>query len=136
MQNFDESRDARKASDRTFQIGGELFVRKVGVRPEVIAAYESLNEATNATETLALIDSVVCDMIDDDGQALADGERITKVGAKGHARYRKLREREDDPISLGDMTGLVEWLIETETGRVPTQQPSPSRRGRAGTGTS
>lgn len=136
MHNFDEGREARKQADRTFQIGGEVFVRKVGVRPEVIAAYESLNDSENATETLALIDSVVCDMIDDAGQALAEGDRIKKIGAKGHDRYRKLREREVDPLSLADMTSLVEWLIETETGRVPTQQPSPSQRGRAGTGTS
>lgn len=135
MQNFDEAREAAKVADRTFQIGGEVFVRKVGVRPEVIAAYESLDEQTGATETLALIDQVVIDMLDDAGQTLAEGDEIKKVGADGHKRYRKLRERETDPLSLGDMTSLIEWLIETETGRVPTQQPSPSRRGRGATAT-
>lgn len=136
MKNFDEVREARKSADRTFQIGGELFVRKVGVKPEVIAAYDQINMGMGATETLNMIDEVVLDMIEDGGAAVVDGDSITTVGADGHARYRAIRERDEDVISLADMQDLVAWLIEEETSRTPTQLPSPSPPGPVATATS
>lgn len=129
MKDFDEVREARRNADRTFQIGGELFVRKVGVKPEVIAAYDQINMGMGASETLEMIDQVVLDMIDNDGTATADGDTIVRVGEDGHARYTALREREEDPLSLADMQDLVGWLIEEETSRTPTQQLSPSPPG-------
>lgn len=118
MKDFDQVREERRQADRSFKIGGETFVRKVGVRPEVLAEYEKLEETTAATETLELIDGIVVDLIED-----ADG---------GHDRYRALRQREEDPLSLADMQEMVQWLVEEETGR-PTQPPSPSTRGPGGT---
>jgi hypothetical protein len=119
--NFDEARAARAAEDRSFTIGGESFVRKVGVRPEVLADYENVDAAGSATDTLVEIDKIVLEMVEDVDD--------------GHSRYRALRARTDDPITLLDMTDLVQWLIEEQTGRRPTPPPSPSSRSRGGTGT-
>lgn len=113
--NFDEARQARAEADRSFVIGGETFVRKVGVRPEVIAAYDAIDAEGSPSETLNSIDSVILDMVEDTDDA--------------HKRYRALRERAEDPITLADLTDLVAWLIEEETGRTPTRQPSSSPAG-------
>lgn len=123
MKNFDEAREARLKEDRSFQIGGEVFVRKVGIRPEALAPYENLATDTPATEALATIDMIVLDMIEDGGE-----------GQDACARYKAVRAREENPITLGDMTDLVEWLVESATGR-PTSPPSGSTRGPGGTGT-
>lgn len=114
MKDFDEARAARKDKDRAFRLGGEVFFMKAGVKPEVFAAYDDVNEETTALEALATIDGIVLDMIESRDDAAA--------------RYRKVREQEDDPVNLADLTALVEWLIEEQTGR-PTQPLSPSTAG-------
>lgn len=123
MKNFDEAREARAKEDRSFQLGGEVFTRKVGIRPEVLSPYENLSDDTPATEALATIDMIVLDMIEDGGE-----------GQDACVRYKALRAREDDPVTLGDLTDLVEWLVESATSR-PTSRQSGSMRGPAATGT-
>lgn len=119
--DFDAARRERAAADRSFRLGGEVFVRKTGVRPEVLADYEKIETSGSAANTLAEIDKIVLQMTEDVDD--------------GHARYTALRARDDDPVTLYDMTELVGWLIEEETGRRPTQPPSSSSRSHTTTGT-
>jgi hypothetical protein len=112
--NFDEARQARKDKDRQFTIGGEFFFMKPGVKPEVFAGYDDITPETTATQTLEMIDGIILDMVEPHNDA--------------HARWHALRAKEDDPITLADMTSVVDWLIAEQTGR-PTQQPSPSGPG-------
>ncbi len=44
------------------------------------------------------------------------------------ARFSALLDREDDPVSYGDLQGLAAWLIGVSTDR-PTVQPASSSRG-------
>jgi hypothetical protein len=120
MRDFDEARKRRQDKDRSFKIGGETFVMKPGVRPEALADYEKIGPDSTPTETLAIIDGIVLSMIDG-----ADG---------GHDRYVKVRESEDDPVTLGDMQELVEWLMEEQTAR-PTELAPASGGGRRRTAT-
>ena len=121
MQNFDIARqqraEAARAAPRTFQIGGETFVRKASVRPEVLTAWEGVTPETPASETLTIVDDLIGEFLVGDG----------------HSRWAALRERYDDPITLGDMMDVVAWLIEEETS-FPTTEPSPSLDG-SGTAT-
>ena len=121
MKNFDDDRAARAAADRSFQIGGETFVMKVGVRPEVLADYEKLGSNDSAVESLKVIDTLILDFVETDGDAVD--------------RYHAIRARDDDPITLRDMTDLVDWLVKEQTGRTPTLPPSPSAPGRKRTAT-
>ena len=111
MKNFDEKRKARMERDRTFQIGGETFVMRVGLRPEVLIPWEQLTEETSATEVLNILDSIVLDFLEPHEDA--------------HQRYLDLRQRTEDPVTLTDLQELVEWLIAEQTGR-PTGQQSGS----------
>ncbi len=43
-------------------------------------------------------------------------------------RFKTALRRPDNPISLGDLTDIIQWLVEEYTGR-PTQQPSASPDG-------
>lgn len=120
MKDFDIQRQERKDADRDFHIGGETFTLKTGVRPEVIAKYEEITGDTPATAVIAAFDTMIIDMIEPDDDA-----------AK---RWRDLREREDDPLTLDDIGELVKWAMGEMAGR-PTQQSSPSPAGRGRTGT-
>lgn len=118
MKDFDEARDERKSADRAFRFGGETFVMKATVRPEVMVGYESINTDTDALVALSIIDDMVISFI----EGGEDAER----------RYRAVRAREEDAISMDDLNALVEWLISEQTGR-PTSAPSASSGGRTTT---
>lgn len=112
--DFDQERAERAAADRRFRIGGETFVRKASVRPEVLVKYETMTITANGTDTLKMIDECVIDLIEPDDDAAG--------------RWTAIREREEDPISLLDIQELAQWLIEGLTNR-PTERPSRSTRG-------
>ena len=116
MHNFDTKRAERsQAEPRSFQIGGETFIRKHSVRPEVMTAWEAVTPETPASETLQIVDDLIGEFLIGDG----------------HSRWRQLRERYDDPITLEDMMEVVAWLVSEETG-FPTTEPSPSSNGSDG----
>lgn len=127
MKNFDEERDARRnLQGEQFQIGGETFTVNSAVNPNVLLAFDAIDESsTGIAETLAIVDATIKGMIVD-----ADG---TEGGS--HARYDALRARTDDPITVGDLVNLATWLIGAQAGR-PTGPPSDSSDGRGTTGTS
>lgn len=121
MKNFDQSRSARRTSaeERAFTIGGETFVAMDAVRPEDLVKYESITKDTSASETLNIIDGLILSMIEQSDDAAT--------------RYRAVRARRDDPITLEDLQELTEWLVERQTGR-PTGKPASSSPGLEGTG--
>lgn len=104
----------------TFKIGGEKFKMRLQVRPEVIADADDLTVEGGAKATIELIDSIVLGFID--------------PAAKSHERYRKVREREEDPLTLQDIMQVMYWCVEAYTNR-PTEPSSPSTSGRRRTTT-
>lgn len=132
MKNFDTARAARRQStdDRTFTFAGEQFVAVPAVRPEELMGYESITEDTSASETLQIVDELILVMVEDDPTA-AD---ITDPRYRSHERYRAIRERRQDPISVQDLLELAEWIVQTQTGR-PTGPAGNSSPELALTGT-
>ncbi len=118
MQDFDVKRAERSAADREFKLGGEVFVRRTGIRPERMTAYEDLTPKASSIDALKVIDDLILSFLEPDG----------------HDRYRALRERDDDPVTVSDLNDLVRWLISETTGR-PTQRLSPSTPGSEPSGT-
>lgn len=111
MKNFDEQRALRVQEDRGFQIGGEQFIRRASVRPEATEPWENVNLETSHRDTLASLDETVTNLIE-------PGEKN-----EAHKRWMKLRTREEDAITLGDLLELMQWLVAEQTGR-PTEPPS------------
>lgn len=125
MRNFDDHRAKRlNKSQRTFQIGGEQFVAKASVRPEALAEWDDLDPQTaNTAEIMRVSDNTICALIEP-GELLDDGNG-GEIG-EAHKRFKALRLREDDALNLADVTGLLKWLIEVQSGGRPTEQPSGS----------
>lgn len=118
MKDFDARRRERAERDRGFTLGGETFVMKPGVRPEVLAAYESIDVDASPEAKLATMDGMILDFLD------------TSDGAAD--RYAAVRKIEDNPVTLQDIQQVIEWMIEVQTGR-PTGQSSDSSPGVTGT---
>lgn len=121
MKDFDVERQFRSDQDRDFKIGGEVFRAKASVRPEVLVPFDEIGEETTSTETLAIIDELVVNMLEPNDDS--------------EARYRALRERADDAVSLDDLQELAKYLVEVQTGGRPTEQPGDSSAGPGNTGT-
>ena len=51
---------------------------------------------------------------------------------EGKKRWKNLRERKEEPVTIAQMNATLEWLLETQTDR-PTNPPSPSASGRGTT---
>ena len=113
MHDFDVDRAAREGYDRSFKIGGETFNRRASVRPETTAQWESLSPGMAQPKVLKVIDETVLGLIE-------PGEK-----GEAHARWKALRERDDDPLNLRDLLDLVPWLIQEQAAR-PTEPPSNS----------
>lgn len=121
--NFDEKRAARAAfMDRNFILGGEEFTMRAAVRPEALVAYESLDASADISTTLGIIDGLIIAFLE------------PGPGGDAHSRYRQIRERDEDPISVEDLQELVEWMMEVYTAR-PTEQPGESSESPGTTGT-
>ena len=121
MRDFDVKRRERVEKDRSFTIGGELFVMKASVRPEVLAVWDHLSDDAGPEPIMEAINEIVLGMIENH-----DGS---------HERWGALRSREEDALNLEDLQDLVGWLIEEQTGQTPTQPASPSTSGRGKTTT-
>ncbi len=123
MKNFDTDRKKRQRTkeQRTFQVCGETFVMKKAIRPEALAAFDDLTEDASLRESMEIIDGMFLTLIEKDDDA--------------EARYRAVREQEDDPLSIDDIREMIDWMVEESSGR-PTGSPSVSTGGREPTGTS
>lgn len=108
MRNFDIT------EDMTFEVCDEKFEMKT-VRPEVLALWEDEEAPENAVKALEVVDDRILAFLDN--------------GNGQHDRWKALRENEEKSPSMGQLRGILEWMIEVQTAR-PTIQPSPSVRGR------
>ena len=106
--------------DMAFEVCGEKFTMKT-VRPEVLALWEDEETPESAVKALELVDQRILAFLDN--------------GNGQHDRWKELREREDNPVTIGQMNTILTWLMEEQTGR-PTEQPSPSAPGRGRTAAS
>lgn len=112
MKNFDDM----KAADREFTVAGTTFHWR-DVRPEVLTAFEpSANGDGDPNAAWRLMDDQILLFVD---PAEAD-------------KWRELRARDDNPVTIAQLNAILLWLMEEQTGR-PTEAPSPSAAGRTKT---
>jgi hypothetical protein len=111
--NFDDL----KAADREFTVGGETF-HWGDVRPEVLTSFEPSEKKDD----------------DDDNAAwrLMDDQILLFILKDEHERWRTLRSRDDNPVTIAQLNAILLWLMEEQTGR-PTVPSSPSEVGRGRT---
>lgn len=112
MRDFDEGKP-----DLEFKIGGESFTA-MRVRPEVLASWSEIN-----------------DPLDDTGAALRllDERVLSFLPEAERERWTALRAREEDPVTIGQMNALLQWMLETSSD-LPTTPPLPSAAGHGATG--
>lgn len=112
MKNFDEM----LAKDREFTVGGQKF-RWRDVRPEVLTSFEpSENGDGDPNGAWRLMDDQILLFLEPDA----------------HERWKELRARDEDAVTIAQLNAILLWLMEEQTGR-PTVQPSPSAPGRGQT---
>lgn len=117
MRDFDQDLE----QDLSFKIRGETFKMRY-VRPEILQSWESENiEGAAEADALKILDERIVFFLDQNGDS--------------SARWEALRKRDDDPVTLGQLTELVTWMVEVQSGR-PTTAPSPSASGRGKTAAS
>lgn len=110
MKNFDEM----LSQDRDFTVAGETFQWR-NVRPEVLTSFESAGEG-DADATWRLMDDQI----------------LLFLHKNDHERWRELRAREENPVTIAQLNAILVWLMEEQTGR-PTVPSSPSDPGRGRT---
>jgi hypothetical protein len=117
MKDFDTERLATIEKDRGFHIGGRDFVYRVGVRPEVLARYFDGSPTADNAETLRIYDETVFAFLDE--EAMPNQKEA----------WTDIREVEGKTaITLADIKGLIDWLIEEQAAR-PTGLLSGSSNG-------
>ena len=106
------------ANDRQFKVQDQTFTWR-DVRPEVLSSFETNVNGDDPNAVWDLMDRQIL-------LFLPEGEQ---------ERWKELRAREDSPVTIGQMNGILTWLMEEQTGR-PTEPPSPSAPGRGKTAAS
>lgn len=165
MKNFDNERELaprRPVEDRQFVIGGETFVARDRMPADVLTYLDSVKEErrdfTNCecghrrhdhvSGPCAPANGAPCGCQKFLGQITQEGDGIAAQiesldktviamleGAESEERWRLLRARTDDPLTLGDLAKVVAWLTAGETAR-PTGEPGASSPGLVPTGPS
>lgn len=111
MKDFDQERAERRNSasqrERSFKFGGEIFAYRGDIAFE---AFSEFIEDSTTGPTIRLT-RLILEAIED-----VDG---------AHDRWKALISRRDDPITMGDVNVLTEWLISEVAGH-PTVPPSDS----------
>ena len=166
MKNFDEARTARPSlpvEDRTFQLGGETFVMRDVLHPEVFVPLETLKEAQQSKTECRCghqriqhdqgagkcgDPSCTCDeffgKVLERGASIGDTMKafdrviLDAVEGDGEVKDRWAKVRSIDavpPVTIDDVGDVVNWMMEAQTRR-PTVPPAGSSDGRSSTGTS
>jgi hypothetical protein len=130
VKTFDDDRRSWSVEDRTFVLGGETFVARAEIRPEVLADFEDETirvpeEERSLKLVLAANDKAFLAMVE-------GGDDLSAGSAR--ERYLALRQRIDEPLDLDRIAAATAWLFERHSGR-PTVPSLPSGDGRGGTGT-
>jgi hypothetical protein len=113
MKNFDDM----LPTDRELTVGGETFHWR-DVRPEVLTSFEPSDAADDKDDNAAW--------------RLMDDQILLFLAADEHDKWKALRARQDNPVTIAQLNAILLWLMEQQTGR-PTVQPSPSVPGRGPT---
>ena len=113
MKNFDEM----LPTDREFTVGGETYHWR-DVRPEVLTSFEPSTNGSEPDENAAW--------------RLMDDQILLFIAKEEADRWRELRARDDNPVTIAQLNAILLWLMEEQTGR-PTVPPSPSAAGRGRT---
>lgn len=111
--NFDDDLQ----EDLGFTLRGESFTMRY-VRPEVLALWQDEPQHKTEKDALAWLDKSIKQFLDQ------------KNGAQ--ERWDDLRKREDDPVTQGQLRGILQWMVEVQAGR-PTLPQSTLGSGRGGT---
>lgn len=162
MKDFDEERNARprlSVEERTFKIGGEVFVARDRIRPDALAPMDDLPDAEFDHTTCSCdhrlhehpqgpCTAVGCDCKKFRPKLLKSGATLAEQlaamdttfvaliesGDDAEARYRALRARNDDALELDDIMEVIGWVTVLNTRR-PTGPSVDSPGGPASTGT-
>ena len=106
--------------DRQFKVEGETFTWRP-VRPE------------EQSELADILSKEGPDSEDPNYQwKLMDRQVLLFLEEEGHERWRELRSRSENAVTIGQLLDIVSWLVEVQSDR-PTEQPSPSSPGRGKT---
>jgi hypothetical protein len=146
MRNFDEERAERRSRPRTFQLGGEVFTYKIGMRPEEYA--EAIHEYSNMLTTgAARARALEASANGENGDLPEPTKNEDSIGIMDRTlknflasdddcqRYDRLRQRkDDDPITGYDIGRVVAFVIAEQMGQRPTEAPDSSTSGRDETG--
>lgn len=114
MQDFDAVRKAKRKplEERTFRIGGEVFVARAENHPDVLANYDRITDETSIGETLQIVDEILEQMLEPQDEAVA--------------RYQAVRARTDDIVTVDDLLTLVTWLMKLQTGADDEAEDDPA----------
>ena len=164
MKNFDEEREARveiPEDQRTFQLGGETFLIRDAVRPEVFAPLDEMKPLVQSktdcvcghtrvqhVQGRGACNDPACSCIAFVGEVVEKGSSLAEIldafdaavlacladTDGGRDRWKALRRREDNPVEMADIRGVLDWIQEVQSAR-PTQRPGSSSPGPSETGT-
>ena len=98
------------AKDRTFKVRDAVF-EFVDAQPEVLTGFQI---DTNGDDNAAW--------------KIMDAQIKLFLSEEDGKRWDELRTRTEEPVTIAQLTGILQWLMEEQTGR-PTETPSPSAPG-------
>ncbi len=112
MRDFDA--ELGEAIDQGFTVKGESFRVNPGVHPSVLLNYEE-SDFLGRADLLAAIDTAINAFLADDD---------------ARARWKALRERDEDPVTVGHLRAIMAYLYEVESD-LPTIARASSSGGRS-----
>lgn len=116
------SRAARLTSqDNQFRLNGETFTVRPGVAPEAILDY------------YRMLNGELGDLKEEQALQIFDQTVLAFLEPGQEEAWRRARRPDcDNPVTVADIRGVVQWLIERQSGR-PTSPPSGSTPGSSAT---
>ena len=118
IKDFDEAARERHAEnaarfgEHPFQFRGEVFFVRANVDYDILRSIAKLTEETDGSKVIDTIENAVVKLIDPKDDA--------------HNRFRAVRQNDEMVVTYDDLTELLNWLIEEQTKRPPTQAESSS----------
>lgn len=113
--NFDDL----LTKDRSFTVRGETF-GFLDVSPEILTSFDISENGAKGEEDANAVWKIM------------DEQIMLFLSESDKKRWKELRERKEEPVTIAQLTAVLTWLMEEQTGR-PTEQPSASASGRGRT---
>lgn len=145
LQQFEERRQARLQTERSFVLAGETLVHKPSVAPEVGHRLEAMRqrvaeELAEARQRIEKANGKPPDLSDletisDDVMIkAADDAILACLDPDSHAGWARLRDPDAAyPLNWNEVVEIADWLLGRVTG-IPTDAPADSSDGRTQTG--